>query len=306
MADLPGVDLALLDLDGTVYVGTRPLPGVVEAVARLRGLGVAVRFVTNTDSVTPNALVDRLHGMGIPVTAAEVLTPVVLARQLLRELPAPKLLAVASPGIRDLLAEFLAGPGEQPTHVLICDPSYGATYAELDAAFRGVRAGAELLATQVARIARRDDGEHLDTGGFVRLLEYATGRQARVLGKPSADFFHLALDAAGVRAEHAVMVGDDRSADIAGAHHAGIRAVLVRTGKSADLHPQPPPARSDARPADSAARSTGSGPGSQPPSDAAPADATMADATAPDGGASTATGPDRTIDGLADLPDLLR
>lgn len=284
MADLAGVELALLDLDGTVYVGSRPLPGAVEAVARLRDLGVTVRFVTNTDSVTPDALVNRISGMGIPVMAGEVLTPVVLARQLLRELPAPKLLAVASPGIRDLLAEFLAGPGESPTHVLICDPSYGATYEELDAAFRAVRAGAELLATQVARIARRDDGEHLDTGGFVRLLEYATARQARVLGKPSADFFRLALDAAGVRPEHAVMVGDDRSADIAGAHHAGIRTVLVRTGKSADPHPQPPPARSDL-----------------PPTDGAGSDPTRPDATASD-----ATRPDRTIDGLADLPDLLR
>ena len=275
MADLPGIDLALLDLDGTVYVGSRPLPGAVGAVARLRDLGVTVRFVTNTDSVTPAALVDRLRGMGIPATGGEVLTPVILAGQLLHELPAPKLLALASPGIRDLLAEFLAGPGKPPTHVLICDPSYGATYAELDDAFRAVRGGAELLATQVARIARRDDGEHLDTGGFVRLLEYATARQARVLGKPSADFFRLAVDAAGVPPDRAVMVGDDRSADIAGAHHAGIRAVLVRTGKSADPHPQPPPARS-------AGPETGA---------AAAADAAQ---------------PDRTIDGLGELPGLLR
>jgi ribonucleotide monophosphatase NagD (HAD superfamily) len=108
----------------------------------------------------------------------------------------------------------------------------------------------------------------------VRLLEYATARQARVLGKPSADFFRLAVDAAGVPPDRAVMVGDDRSADIAGAHHAGIRAVLVRTGKSADPHPQPPPARP-----------TG------PETGAAAADATQ---------------PDRTIDGLAELPGLLR
>jgi HAD superfamily hydrolase (TIGR01458 family) len=308
MAELPDVALALVDLDGTVYVGTRPLPGAVEAVAQLRDLGVMVRFVTNTDSITPDALVGRLQGMGIPVTTDEVLTPVVLAVQLLSELPAARLLALASRGIRDLLAGFLAAPGEPATHVLVCDPSYGTGYEELDAAFHAVRGGAELLATQVGRIARRDDGEHLDTGGFVRLLEYATGTRARVLGKPSPDFFRLALDATGVPPERAVMVGDDLAADVAGAQQVGIRAVLVRTGKASNPHAQPP--------------STGPGPGAstaeaaavRPDTGVARSD-TLAvrpdtEAAGPDPGAAQmhagATEPDAVIEGLADLPGLLR
>lgn len=237
MADLRDVELALIDLDGTVYIGTRPVSGAVAALAQLRDIGLAVRFVTNTDSVTPGALLDRLAGIGVQATEAEVLTPVALARQLLDALETPRLLAVASPGIRELLGGFLATPGEGVTHVLVCDPSYGVTYDDLDAAFRAVRAGAELLATQVARIVRRADGEHLDTGGFVRLLEYAAGERARVLGKPSPDFFRLALETAGIAPERAVMVGDDLEADVAGAQRVGIRGVLVRTGKGAERHP---------------------------------------------------------------------
>ncbi len=248
MADLADVKLALLDLDGTVYVGTRPVAGAAAAVARLRDLGVRVRFVTNTDSVTPEALCGRLAGMGIRAAAGEVLTPVVLAHRLFGELEPerPRLLAVASPEIRELLGRFLAGPGEPATHVLVCDPSYGATYEDLDAAFRAVRAGAELVATQVARIARRDDGDHLDTGGFVRLLEYATGERARVLGKPSPDFFRLALETAGVERARAIMVGDDLAADVAGAQAVGMRAVLVRTGKGSEPHPDAGPTEPDA------------------------------------------------------------
>ncbi len=237
MAGLGEVRLALLDLDGTVYVGTRPVPGAVDAVAGLRELGVQVRFVTNTDSVTPEALRGRLARMGIEATTSEVLTPVVLARRLVVRLDGTRLLAVAAPGIRELLGSLVAAPGTPVTHVLVCDPSYGATYDDLDAAFRAVRAGAELVAAQVARVAHRDDGEHLDTGGFVRLLEYATGERARVLGKPSPDFFRLALDAAGVPPELAVMVGDDLAADVAGAQAVGVRGVLVRTGKGSDPHP---------------------------------------------------------------------
>jgi ribonucleotide monophosphatase NagD (HAD superfamily) len=113
----------------------------------------------------------------------------------------------------------------------VADPSYGATYDDLDAAFRSLRAGAELVATQVNRIAVRDDGEHLDTGGWVRLLEYATGSSARVLGKPSPEFFTAPLDALGRGPDTAVVVGDDLAADIGGGHAVGAATVLVRSGK---------------------------------------------------------------------------
>jgi ribonucleotide monophosphatase NagD (HAD superfamily) len=121
--------------------------------------------------------------------------------------------------------------------VLVADPSYGATYDDLDAAFRALRAGAELVATQVNRVAVRDDGEHLDTGGWVRLLEYATGSSARVLGKPSPEFFTAPLDALGRGPDTALVVGDDLAADVGGGRAVGAATVLVRSGKG--HRPQP-------------------------------------------------------------------
>ena len=265
-----GVELVLLDLDGTVYEGTRPVPGGVAAIERLRAAGLAVFFTTNTDSITPAALVERLRRMGVPAGVDEVLTPVALAAQLFAGMPRPRVLAVASAGVRELLAPYLARAGEPAAHVLVSDPSYGATYAELDAAFRAVRAGAALVATQMNRVVRRDDGEHLDTGGWVRLLEYATGVDARVLGKPQPDFFRLALERAGARAAGALMVGDDRASDVGGAHRVGIRAVLVRTGKGSDP--------------DGGARAAA--PGGPP-------------------GAAPGAEPDAVLPSLAELPDLL-
>jgi ribonucleotide monophosphatase NagD (HAD superfamily) len=146
-------------------------------------------------------------------------------------------LAVAADGVRQLLAGFLVGPGEPATHVLVADPSYGATYDDLDAAFRALRAGAELVATQVNRVAVRDDGEHLDTGGWVRLLEYATGQTARVLGKPSPEFFTAPLDALDRGPDSALVVGDDLVADVGGGQAVGAATVLVRSGKGD--RPQP-------------------------------------------------------------------
>jgi HAD superfamily hydrolase (TIGR01458 family) len=234
---LSGVETVLLDLDGTLYEGSRVVAGAPEAVRWLRDQGLIVRFCTNTDSVAPAALADRLTRLGFPASAEELVTPVAVAARLFASAPRARVLAVAAGGVREKLAEFLAGPGEAATHVLVADPSYGAAYDDLDAAFRAVRAGAELVATQVNRVARRDDGEHLDTGGWVRLLEYATGETALVLGKPSPEFFTAPLEALGRGTQTALVVGDDLAADIGGGRAVGAATVLVRTGKGD--RPQP-------------------------------------------------------------------
>jgi HAD superfamily hydrolase (TIGR01458 family) len=237
MGRLAGVETVLLDLDGTLYVGSQVVPGAPAAVRRLRELGLTLRFCTNTDSVAPAALADRLAGRGFEVAGDELVTPVQVAARLLAAARDARVLAVAAESVRGLLGDHLAGPGEPATHVLVADPSYGATYDDLDGAFQAVRGGAELLATQVNRIAVRDDGEHLDTGGWVRLLEYATGATARVLGKPSPDFFTAPLDALGRGPGTALVVGDDLAADIGGGRAVGTATVLVRTGKGD--RPQP-------------------------------------------------------------------
>jgi HAD superfamily hydrolase (TIGR01458 family) len=234
---LTGIETVLLDLDGTLYVGSQVVPGAPEAVRWLRDQGLAVRFCTNTDSVAPAALADRLARRGFEAAEEELVTPVAVAERLFASASQARVLAVAADGVRQLLSRFLAGPDEPATHVLVADPSYGATYADLDAAFRALRAGAELVATQVNRVAVRDDGEHLDTGGWVRLLEYATGSSARVLGKPSPEFFTALLDAMGRGPDTALVVGDDLAADVGGGHAVGAAAVLVRSGKGD--RPQP-------------------------------------------------------------------
>jgi HAD superfamily hydrolase (TIGR01458 family) len=234
---LSGIETVLLDLDGTLYVGSQVVPGAPEAVRWLRDQGLTVRFCTNTDSIAPAALADRLARLGFQTSTDELVTPIAVAERLFGAAPEARVLAVAADGVRQLLGRFLARPDAPPTHVLVADPSYGATYDDLDVAFRALRAGAELVATQVNRIAVRDDGEHLDTGGWVRLLEYATGTSARVLGKPSLEFFTAPLDALDRGPDTALVVGDDLAADIGGGRAVGAATVLVRSGKGD--RPQP-------------------------------------------------------------------
>ena len=104
-------------------------------------------------------------------------------------------------------------------------------YPVLNRAFRHVMAGAELIALQRNRFWQREDGLSLDVGPFVAALEYATSREAYVVGKPARGFFDEVLRDAGFDANAAAMVGDDIETDIGGAIAAGLAAVLVRTGK---------------------------------------------------------------------------
>jgi ribonucleotide monophosphatase NagD (HAD superfamily) len=71
----------------------------------------------------------------------------------------------------------------------------------------------------------------MDIGGFVAALEYCTGRPALVMGKPSADFFRVALGDIGASAHEVAMVGDDIDSDIGGAQRVGLFGILTRTGK---------------------------------------------------------------------------
>jgi ribonucleotide monophosphatase NagD (HAD superfamily) len=114
---LTGIDtvLLLLDLDGTLYVGSQVVPGAPEAVRWLRAQGLTVRFTTNTDSITPTALADRLARLGFPATEDELVTRVAVAARRFASTDEARVLAVAADGVRQG-AGRLPGRTGRPGH----------------------------------------------------------------------------------------------------------------------------------------------------------------------------------------------
>ncbi len=222
----------LLDLAGVIYEGDHALPGAVDAVARLRAGGLPLRFVTNTTRKTKQALLERLTQLGLDIKEDELFTPASAARDWLSRNDATPVLVV-HPNLESEFASVPAGPARA---VVVGDAGEAFDYGHLNTAFRALVDGAELIALAKNRTFKDDDGKlSLDAGAFVTALEYASGQTARVLGKPSPDFFAGALASMDCRPEGAVMVGDDAEADVAGALQAGLaRALLVRTGKYRD------------------------------------------------------------------------
>jgi HAD superfamily hydrolase (TIGR01458 family) len=219
----------LLDLAGVIYDGETAVPGATAAIDRLRQACLPIRFVSNTTRSTKRAVLDRLRTLGLAVASDELFTPAEAACNWLRERGRSPHLLVHP----DLVSEFLDLQGASATAVVVGDAGEAFDYCALNAAFRQLVDGAELLALAPNRTFKDADGElSLDAGAFVAALEFASQTKAIVLGKPSPDFFRSALATIPCTEAEAVMVGDDAEMDVAGALIAGLgQALLVRTGK---------------------------------------------------------------------------
>jgi HAD superfamily hydrolase (TIGR01458 family) len=209
----------------------------------VRDQGIPHLFLTNTTSRPRTAIAEKLAHMGIPVAEEEILTPPVAAMAWLRErqvsnlaLFVPDATRAEFSGISQLPEERESGAGA----VILGDLGSGWDYATLNRAFRLLMADPRphLIALGMTRYWRAADGLRLDCAPFVVALQHATGVDPVVLGKPERLFFEAALRAARAAAQETLMVGDDIRGDVGGAQQAGIRGLLVRTGKfrPEDLH----------------------------------------------------------------------
>jgi HAD superfamily hydrolase (TIGR01458 family) len=220
----------LIDLDGVLYVEDEPIEGAVDAIAALRAAGLGLRFVTNTTARSRSHTLAKLDRLGFGVADEELVTPAVLAVQNCRERELGRVALIMNDEVK---ADFAAleERDSDVEAVIVGDLGEAFSYDVLNAGFRHLMDGAELLALQRNRYWLKADGLALDVGPFVAALEYASGRTATVVGKPASAFFELALAPLGVPPAEAAMVGDDVESDIGGALGAGLAGILVRTGK---------------------------------------------------------------------------
>jgi HAD superfamily hydrolase (TIGR01458 family) len=227
---LEDVRALLIDLDGVLYLEEEPIPGAVEAVTRLREHRLALRFVTNTTAHSRDRTLHKLARLGFGVDDRELITPAALAVRHCRERGHHRVALIMNEEVKRDFTE-LEETTARADAVIIGDLGSAFGYDVLNHAFRQVMDGAELIALQKNRYWMRADGLSLDVGPFVAAIEFAAGRDAYVVGKPTTGFFEQVLASVGVDASAAAMVGDDIESDIGGALRAGLHAILVRTGK---------------------------------------------------------------------------
>ena len=224
----------IFDLDGTVYLGERPIKGAKEVIESLRSDGRKVLFVSNKPIATRESYAEKLTGFGIETSPDEVInSSLVLVRYLSRIKPGARVFPI---GERTLIDE-LEGAGfritDDPEEIEVVALAMDRTfnYAKLLTAYRAAKRGAFLIATNPDPTCPMDGGEFPDCASIIAALEACSGRKVEVIvGKPSPIMIEEAMRRLNLPPQRCVITGDRLSTDIAMGKSAGIFSILVLTG----------------------------------------------------------------------------
>ncbi|XP_064630259.1 phospholysine phosphohistidine inorganic pyrophosphate phosphatase-like [Lineus longissimus] len=237
----------LCDISGVLFDagpgGGSAIKGSVEAIKRLKDAGVPIRFLTNETTCTREALVTQLRALGFEMETSQVITPIPAAVKVLKERNLRPFYVVH----KDALPDFAGVDTSNPNCVVMGDAQEYFTYERLNEAL-GILMNLEnpvLLALGKGRYYKSHGTLFLDVGAFMKAMEYATGIEAEVVGKPSKTMFLTAVKDLGLDPDDALMIGDDIVNDVGGAQAAGLRGLQVRTGKFRPSDETHPPVKPD-------------------------------------------------------------
>jgi len=257
MAPNPAGLLLLVDLDGVVYRGADPVPGVAAVLAARAARGDNVVYVTNNSMWYRAEYVTRLTDMGAPVEADRIVSSSrATALYLVDHEPGVRrVLAVGAGGLdrelRDAGFEVVTAgaaatrmsqegidgwtaAGAPDAVVVGLDPQL--TYLRIAAAADCVRAGARFIATNRDPVYPTERGLRPGAGSIVAAIEATTGVTPVAIGKPEPYLLEEAARVVGRKARDAVMIGDGIATDIAAAHAVGARSILMLTGVATQAH----------------------------------------------------------------------
>jgi 4-nitrophenyl phosphatase len=247
------IKLVAFDLDGVIYRGGVLLPGVAAALAAALARGIEYRFVTNNSTAHREEVAARLAGLGLPASAAQILTSGAVSAHFLRtRLPVgARLLVVGETGLMRELREAgfevahagdaalsradttrpADAPPAPPAAVVVgLDRSF--TYAALTAGQHAILRGALFLATNEDATVPQPDGVDPGAGSLVAAVATAAGAAPIVMGKPGLALAEALAVGTGIVAAETLFVGDRLDTDIEMGERAGMVTALVLTGVS--------------------------------------------------------------------------
>lgn len=237
--------LYVLDMDGTIYLGSRLFPETIPFLKRVKEHGKRYIFFTNNSSRSPETYVKRLNGMGIQASREDIVTSGdVMIHFLKTHRPGKKVYLLGTPDLRRSFQEAGIPLTEEMPDIVLLGFDTTLTYEKLERACHYIRSGAEFLCTHEDINCPTEYGFMPDAGAMCALITASTGVAPRFTGKPHAEVLEILEAKTGICRQDMVAVGDRLYTDIALGARNGVSSVLVLSGETTmeDL------ARSEIRP----------------------------------------------------------
>lgn len=228
----------IFDMDGVLYRGNAPLPGVSDLFGALELRDIPYRLATNNSTATPDQYVAKLAAMGIAADRSAIVTSGIATRDfLLKKFPdGADLFVVGEPALNEqLFTDSALRPvpylERQPDAVVVgLDRNF--TYERLYLANKAIRAGALFVATNADVTLPTEEGLVPGCGSILAAIEAASGVHPVVVGKPETTLLDMCVEQMGVSASETVVIGDRLDTDIVSGIRAGMLTAMVLTGVS--------------------------------------------------------------------------
>ncbi|MCX6065057.1 MAG: HAD-IIA family hydrolase [Chloroflexi bacterium] len=230
----------IIDMDGVLWHGDKPLPGLNVFFDTLRGKEIKFILATNNSSKTAEEYVSKLKTMGVIVYESEILTAAQATADYLKQKnKSGKVFVIGEKGLRQALEKhgfILSDLYETNVQFVVCGMDRSITWDKLATATLNIRAGASFIGTNPDPTFPIEKGIVHGNGAILAAIEVATGIAPLIIGKPEPYMYLQALSCLGNDVNSTVALGDRLDTDILGAVNAGIRSILVLTGISKQDH----------------------------------------------------------------------
>jgi HAD superfamily hydrolase (TIGR01457 family) len=226
----------LLDMDGVIYRGGKPIPAALQFLRKLQAEKVPYLLLTNHSCLTPQGYSKKLLKMGIHVPAAQIYSSSEATAQWLVSKKIKRVYAIGEEGLFSALKQHRIQSRDARADYVVVGLDRKLTYEHLKTACRLIAGGARFIGTNPDPSYPIEDGLAPECGAVLGAIHGATGKCPMIIGKPEVIIYKQAAARLGLPLKNLTMIGDRLDTDILGAKRSGAKSVLVLTGHTTRSH----------------------------------------------------------------------
>lgn len=220
----------LVDLDGTMYMGSKPIKEAGPFIDRLRQADLPFLFLTNNSTAAPEDVANKLQKVGVKAYPEEVYTSSMATVDYLDSKEGNKVYVIGESGLKSEIESAGYQWEEDNPDFVVVGLDRQVTYEKFNIATLAIQKGAEFICTNEDTNIPTDRGMSPSAGALAAFLETATGLKATYIGKPEATIMEKGVERLGLSKDQVAMVGDNYATDILAGIDNGIDTILVFSG----------------------------------------------------------------------------